>query len=138
VITTEAIEVALQLPVVAIMPLLERRRSPDPTPGPRLRRLDLEGRWRSRLLTHFPNQSPAAQAYDALVKDLHERSRIRRQKVWLLAASIAGEGTSLSCMNLAIAARQRGIKTLLIEGHTRAPRISRVFRLNLEPGLTGC
>ena len=27
---------------------------------------------------------------------------------------------------------------MIIEGHTRAPRISRVFRLDLEPGLTGC
>ncbi len=41
-------------------------------------------------------------------------------------------------MNLALAAHKRSIKTLIIEGHTRAPRISRVFRLALEPGLTGC
>ena len=138
VITPEEIEGALHLPVVGIIPHLERRKTPDRTPGPRMRRIDLEGRWRSRLLTHFPDKSPAAQAYLALVKDLHDRYRMRRQKVWLLASSVAGEGTSLSCMNLAIAAHKRGIKTLLMEGHTRVPRISRVLRLNLEPGLTGC
>ena len=61
-----------------------------------------------------------------------------RQKVWLFAGSVAGEGTSLSIMNLAIAAQRLGIRTLIVEGHTRSPRISNVFRLELEPGLTGC
>jgi len=138
VITPEEIEGALHLPVVAIIPHLERRKTQNPTQGHRLRRIDLEGRWYSRLLDHFPEKSQAAQAYNALVKELRDRSRLQRQKVWLMAASVAGEGTSLSCMNLAIAATRKGIKTLIIEGHTRAPRISRVFRMNLEPGLTGC
>jgi len=138
VITPEEIEGALHLPVVAIIPHLERRKISNPLSGPKMRRIDLEGRWRSRLLTYFPEKSQAAQAYLALIKDLHERSRLKRQKVWLFTSSVAGEGTSLTCMNLAIAAHKRGIKTVILEGHTRAPRISRVFRLNLEPGLTGC
>ena len=140
VISPEEIEGALHLPVLAIIPHIERRKTQTPTPteGSHLRRIDLEGRWRSRLITNFSDKDPAVQAYQALVKDLHDRSRSRRQKVWLLASGVAGEGTSLTCMNLAIAAQKRGVKTLIIEGHTRAPRISRVFRLALEPGLTGC
>ncbi len=138
VISPEEIEGALHLPVLAIIPHIERRKTQAPTQGSRLRRIDLEGRWRSRLISHFSDKDPVAFAYQSLVKDLHERSRAHRQKVWLMASGVAGEGTSLSCMNLAIAACQRGIKTLIIEGHTRAPRISRVFRLDLEPGLTGC
>ncbi len=137
-VTPEEIEGSLHLPVLAIIPHLERRRGLVPAQGPMMRRIDLEGRWRSRLLIHFPENVPAAQAYLALVKELHARSRGQRQKVWLFAGSVSGEGTSLSCMNLAIVARRQGIKTLIIEGHTRAPRISSVFRLDLEPGLTGC
>lgn len=137
-LTPEEIEGALHLPVLAIIPHLERRRGLAPAQGSMMRRVDLEGRWRSRLLVHFPEESPAAQAYLSLVKELHDRSQNRRQKVWLFASSVSGEGTSLSCMNLAIVARRQGIKTLIIEGHTRAPRISSVFRLDLEPGLTGC
>ncbi len=138
VISPEEIEGALHVPVLAIIPHIERRRTNTQAEPLRIRRIDLEGRWRSRLLANFSDKSPAAQAYQSLVDDLHQRSREHRQKVWLLAAGVAGEGTSLSCMNLAFAALQRGIKTLIIEGHTRAPRISRVFHLDLEPGLTGC
>src|SRR5882724_6604407 len=138
VISPEEIEGILHLPVLGIIPHLERRRTNNAADVSRVRRIDLEGRWRSRLLTHFPEAAPAALAYQALIKDLHHRAREQRKKVWLLAAGVAGEGTSLSCMNLAIAAQKRGIKVLIIEGHTRAPRISRVFQLNLEPGLTGC
>src|SRR5258708_5155239 len=123
-VTPEEIEAALHLPVLAIIPHLERRRSLLPK-GTKTRRIDLEGRWRSRLLTNFPEGAPAAQAYLSLAKELQDRSRMRRQKVWLFASSVAGEGTSLSCMNLAIVARRQGIKTLIIEGHTRGPRISR-------------
>src|SRR5258706_8165360 len=137
-ITPEEIEGALHLPVLAIIPYLERRRGLGASHGPMIRRIDPEGRWGSRLLIHFPDEAAAAQAYVSLVKELHDRSRSRRQKVWLLAGSVSGEGTSLSCMNLAIVSKRQGIKTLIIEGHTRAPRISSVFRLDLEPGLTGC
>src|SRR5262249_41666078 len=115
----------------------ERRRH-TPNESLRARRLDLEGRWRSRLLTHFSETSAPAMAYQLLVQDLRRHSREQRQKVWLVASGVAGEGNLLSCMNLAIAAQKKGLKTLIIEGHTRSPRISHVFRLDLEPGLTGC
>src|SRR5688572_14665390 len=138
VIAPEEIEAELHLPVVAIIPHLERRKI-DPTQSRlRKRQIDLEGRWRSRLLLHFSQESSASLAYESVVKDVAERSRTKRQKVWLLAGSVAGEGTSLTCMNLAIVAQRRGVRTLIIEAHTRSPRISRVLGLDLEPGLTGC
>ena len=137
-ITPEEIEGALHLPVLAIIPHIERRRGLLPTQGPIMRQIDLEGRWRSRLLIHFPPNVPAASTYTDLAKELRSRSQANRQKVWLFAGSVAGEGTSLTTMNLAIAAQRLGIKTLIVEGHTRAPRISSVLRLELEPGLTGC
>ncbi len=138
VVSPEEIEAALHLPVVAIIPHLERRKSTEPQQGPRTRRIDLEGRWSSRLLIHFPEHSPAALAYESLVKEILERSRTRRQKVWLLAGTVSGEGASLSCVNLAIAAQRRNVKTLVVEAHTRSPRISRALSLELQPGLSGC
>jgi capsular exopolysaccharide synthesis family protein len=137
-VTPEEIEGALHLPVLAIIPHIERRKGLLPTQGPIMRRIDLEGRWRSRLLIHYPENSPAAATYASLVKELHALSRAQRQKVWLFAGSVSGEGASLTTMNLAISAQRLGIKSLIIEGHTRSPRISSVFRLELEPGLTGC
>lgn len=138
VVAPEEIEAALRLPLVAIIPHLERRSGLNATTTSRKRQLDLEGRWRSRLLNHFSDQSPAALAYDALVKEMIERSRTRRQKVWLLAGSVAGEGTSLSCMNLAISAARRGVRVLIVEAHARSRRISRILSLDVQPGLTGC
>jgi capsular exopolysaccharide synthesis family protein len=138
IITPEEIEGALHLPVLAVIPHIERRKGLTVAQGPIMRRIDLEGRWRSRLLIHFPESAPACAPYTALARDLQSRSQTHRHKVWLFAGSVAGEGVSLSTMNLAIAAQRIGIKVLIIEGHTRAPRISKVFRLDLEPGLTGC
>lgn len=138
VIAPEEIEAALRLPIVAIIPHLERRNSLAPDSTSRKRQLNLEGRWRSRLLIQFPEKAPAALAYESLIKELLERSRARRQKVWLMVGSVAGEGTSLSCMNLAIAAARRGVKTLIVEAHARSPRISRILSLEHQPGLTGC
>ncbi len=138
VVSPEEIEAALHLPVVAIIPHLERRQGRDTHPSPRARRIDLEGRWASRLLHHFPDTSPATLAYESLAKEILDRSRARRQKIWMLAGSVSGEGASLSCMNLAIMAQKRGAKALVVEAHTRSPRISRALSLELEPGLTGC
>ncbi len=79
VISPEEIEGALHLPVLAIIPHIERRKSDSPTQASRLRRIDLEGRWRSRLISNLPDKNPAVLAYQALGKDLHERSRAQRQ-----------------------------------------------------------
>src|ERR1700693_2365688 len=93
-VTPAEIEGSLHLPVLAIIPHLERRSRPptgsqglNSSQGSIMRRIDLEGRWRSRLLIHFPDAVPAAQAYLSLVKELHLRSRSQRQKVWLFAGS---------------------------------------------------
>lgn len=137
-VAPEEIEAALRLPIVAIIPHLERRNKLPQTGDTRKRQLDLSGRWRSRLISYFPDKSPAALAYDSLLCEMVERSRSRRQKAWLFSGSVAGEGTSLSCMNLAIAAGRRGVKTLILEAHVRSPRISRILELDSEPGLTGC
>src|SRR5579862_9997897 len=88
-VTPEEIEGALHLPVLAIIPHLERRRNQEVKQGPIMRRIDLEGRWRSRLLIHFSRTSSAWQAYESLAKELHERSRSQRRKIWLVTASIA-------------------------------------------------
>jgi receptor protein-tyrosine kinase len=138
VITPEEIEGVLKLPVLAVIPHLERRRSLAQSAGLIRRRLDLNGRWRSRLLINFPDHSPAAIAYDNLIHEIRPVVQKDRRKVILVVSAVAGEGGSLTCANLAIAAGRQGLKTLIIEGHMRAPRISGVFHVDLEPGLTGC
>lgn len=138
VVTPEEIEGVLRLPVLAIIPHLERRLTPVQRLGPVKRHIDLEGRWRSRLLIHFPLDSPAAAAYASLVDELAAGSRLHGRKTLLCISSVAGEGTSLTCTNLAIAGKRHNVKVLVVEGHTRAPRISSVLNLELEPGLTGC
>ena len=72
-ISPEEIEGALHLPVLAIIPHIERRRGLLPTQGPIMRQIDLEGRWRSRLLIHFPERSEAAVPYTALARELAAR-----------------------------------------------------------------
>lgn len=139
IVSPEEIEGALHLPVLAIIPHLERRSvsKPSTSKGPVHRKIDLEGRWRSKLLSHFSSDSSASSVYGTLADELLHYSRTQKRKVFLCVSSVAGEGTSLTCVNLAIAAHRHKIRTLVIEGHTRAPRISAVLDVDLEPGLTG-
>jgi capsular exopolysaccharide synthesis family protein len=138
VITPEEIEGVLRLPVLAIIPHLERRRSLAEAMGRSQRQLQLEGRWRSRLLVNFPMDSPAAAIYATLAEELRGANQKSGARVFGLASAVSAEGTSLTCANLAIAASRRGLKTLIIEADMRAPRISAVLNVELEPGLSGC
>jgi len=137
IVTPEEIEGALQLPVLGIIPHLERRQDRLPPSSRHKREIHLDGRWLSRLLTHFPENSPEYMAYLALLDELKNFHLKQGKTLFLVTSPVAGEGTSLTCMNLAIAASKRGIKALVVEGHIRAPRISTLLSLVLDPGLTG-
>jgi len=136
-VTPEEIEGALRLPVLTIIPHLERRQDALQTPGRKKREIHLDGRWLSRLLTHFPENSAAYAAYNALLEELKNFHLKQGRSLFLVTSPVASEGTSLTCVNLAIAASKKGIKTLVVEGHIRSPRISMLLSLALEPGLTG-
>lgn len=58
------------------------------------------------------------------------------KKVVQLVSSSAGEGKSLSCMNLACAYAEKGKKVLLVDLDFRKPKVHRGFSLVNENGIT--
>lgn len=136
-VTAEEIEGVLRLPILAIVPHLERRRQLSPEHQHLRRQFRLDGRWFSRLLIHFAVDHPAASVYATLVQSLRQDAEVNRRKLLVLTSPLPGEGTSLTAANLAIAGHRKGIRVLVVEGDIRSPRISTVLNLPLEPGLTG-
>ena len=57
----------------------------------------------------------------------------------LFTSAVPGEGKSYCSLNYAAALAQQGLRTLLIDGDLRRPRIHRIFALpSGKPGLTDC
>jgi succinoglycan biosynthesis transport protein ExoP len=56
-------------------------------------------------------------------------------KVFAVTSSVAGEGKSLISTNLSVSYAKAGLKTLLIEGDLRRPRLAKVFDLEDSNGL---
>jgi Mrp family chromosome partitioning ATPase len=137
VVTPEEIEGALGLPVLAVIPHLERRAEDDKSAfGRPRRRMQINGEWRSRLLSTIGQDSPAWSEYDLLAKALLDERRLRKSQVFLVTSFARAEGVSLTCANLALAAMKRGMKALVIEGPLRAPRVHSALGLDREPGVT--
>jgi len=135
-VTTEEIEAYLQLSVLATIPHIERRDpKKDPT-RPVSRRRDHVGESRSRLICHFPPQSPFAEVYHILRNNLMKGGKTQQNQVYLFTSSVVAEGKSTTAANFAIAAAQAGIPTLLAEVDLRKPMVDKLFGLNPEPGLT--
>ena len=136
-VTTEEIEAYLQLSVLATIPHIERREpNSKKMGGPSVRRRDPVGEARSRLICHFPPQSPFAEVYHILRNNLIKGSKSQQSQVYLFTSSVVAEGKSTTSANFAIAAAQAGIPTLLAEVDLRKPMVDKLFGLNPEPGLT--
>jgi len=135
-VTTEEIEAYLQLPVLATIPHIERRDPKKDKTRPVSRHRDYVGESRSRLICHFPPQSPFAEVYHILRNNLMKGVKTQQNQVYLFTSSVVAEGKSTTAANFAIAAAQAGIPTLLAEVDLRKPMVDKLFELNSEPGLT--
>ena len=137
VVSPEEVESTLGVPILGIIPHIERRRIFKKIASGLTRRVNPDGRWRSRLLTNFPSPSPLHETYTSILKQMLDSGDKPSKRVFLIASSSASEGTTTTATNIGIAAAQAGIPTVVVEAHNRASRLSRVFGLKSEPGLTG-
>jgi len=138
--TIEDVENLLQVPVLAVIPHLLSKQ-----PGYEAK--SLRWLWPSRptaqaaaqdeereaLFTHYYPTTPAAEAYRILRTNLKLSPE---RKVILVTSSGPGEGKSTVVSNLAVVIAQGGSKTLLVSGDLRKPKLTRVFGLPKEGGLT--
>src|SRR5690349_15783598 len=108
VVSPEEIESVLGTPVVGVIPLLERRKSLKQTANSVVRRVNPDGRWRSRLLNNFPSPSPVHDAYGIILKQMIDPSAAMK-RVFMVCGATATEGATTTAANIALSAAMSGI-----------------------------
>jgi succinoglycan biosynthesis transport protein ExoP len=90
----------------------------------------------ARLVAHYDPKSNMAEAFRALRTNIHFGMIDKGYKSMMVTSSVASEGKTTIAVNLAVSMAQIGLNTLLVEGDLRKPRISKLFGIEREPGLT--
>jgi len=135
--TIDDIEKTLDTTVVGIVPyvdieeikeqLLEKIDSPIP---------DEILEMQARLVSHYNPKSTMAEAFRALRTNIHFGLMDKGYKCMMVTSSVASEGKTTIAVNLAVSMAQIGLNTILVESDLRKPRISKLFGIEREPGLT--
>jgi len=124
--TIEDVEESLQVPVLGVIPYLDRGEK---------ERLSEKDR-ASDLITHYDPKSLAAEAFRSLRTNLQFMSLEINGKTFLITSSFVKEGKTLNVINLALSVAQAGEKVLLVEADLRKPLVYKNFGLPKDPGLT--
>jgi len=90
----------------------------------------------ARLVSHYNPKSTMAEAFRGLRTNVHFSLLDKGYKTVMVTSSVAGEGKTTICVNLAVSLAQIGLNTLLVETDLRKPRVSKIFGIDKEPGLT--
>ena len=127
--SVRTLEETLDLPILGSIPQLERDLiyAEPPPEG-----LD----W--RLVVHQAPRSAAAEQYRSFLPAFLEiEASSSRGQVVLVTSAAAGDGKSVTCLNLACSlATDLARKVLVIDGDLRRPSLHRLLRVEHEPGLT--
>ena len=88
------------------------------------------------LTVHEDPQSARAEAFRQLRTNLQFLNVDSPRKAMIITSSLPGEGKTTTAANLAIAVASAGLRTLVIEGDLRRPKLSDVLGLDRSVGLT--
>ncbi len=137
--TVEDVEEYLGLPVLGMIPYLEkggtvakglfRRHGVTPPEG-----VPREGLM--EMISHYAPKSVISESFRTLRTNVEYICRKEGVKVFINTSSSLREGKTANSLNLAISMAQAGKKTCLIEADLRRPGVHRVFKLQREPGLS--
>lgn len=135
--TIDDIEKTLETTVVGIVPFVDignikeklLKNATIPIPDDILQ-------MQARLVSHYNPKSTMAEAFRALRTNIHFGMMDKGYKSLMVTSSVSGEGKTTIAVNLAVSMAQIGLKTLLVESDLRKPRISKLFGIEREPGLT--
>ncbi len=129
--TIEDVESLLQVPVLGIIPSLDREfRKKRGKNGQQVISREKD------LIAHFDPKSQAAEAFRALRTNLQFMSLENKRKTFLMTSSFLKEGKTFTVVNLAVSLAQAGNAVLLVEGDLRKPVFHKIFGLPRTPGLT--
>jgi len=88
------------------------------------------------LVSHFAPKTMISEGFRALRTNIQFREGEDRIKTLAIASSTQQEGKTLISVNLSLSLAQAGLKTLVIGADLRKPMLSKVFGLEITPGLT--
>ncbi len=136
--TIEDVEGVIKLPVLGVIPSMERELYPKGGLFDKLKRRifpvkknETEEKF-VRLISHYKPQSSVAEAY----RNIYTNLKISpSNKAILVTSSNPGEGKSSIVTNLGIVMGQTGLKVVLVSTDLRRPVLSRTFGVAKEPGL---
>ncbi len=88
------------------------------------------------LLTELDPHAPRVEAFRILRTNLQFIDVDRDKKVFVVSSSVPGEGKTTTASNIALALRDAGERTLLIDADLRRPQLAKLFGLEGSAGLT--
>ncbi|MFH1212557.1 MAG: polysaccharide biosynthesis tyrosine autokinase [Candidatus Neomarinimicrobiota bacterium] len=135
--TIDDIEKTLDTTVMGIVPFVDiqsiktqiAEKSESPIPDEILE-------MQARLASHYNPKSTMAESFRGLRTNVHFALLDKGYKTMMITSSVASEGKTTVSVNLALSMAQIGINTLLVEADLRKPRVSKLFGIDREPGLT--
>jgi capsular exopolysaccharide synthesis family protein len=135
--TIEDIEKTLETTVMGIIPFVNieeikaslQEKMETPVPDDILE-------MQARLFSHYNPKSTMAESFRNLRTNVHFALLDKGYKTIMVTSSVASEGKTTVAANLAVSLAQIGINTLLVEADLRKPRISKLFGIEREPGIT--
>lgn len=116
--TAEDLELKSGVPVLGVIPSMKGR-----------------GKTIELAMLHEPRQ-PAAESYRALRTSIILATEEGPPKILLVTSTVPEEGKTATAVNLALGIAQSGYSVLLVDADMRKPRISKIFDLENDQGLS--
>jgi len=135
--TIEEVEAYLKVPVLGVIPRVDRKEVEREIQMGFQEKLDQETLdLYCHLVALFDPQSPLAEGYRSLRTNIQFAGGMQGNRVLAFVSAGAQEGKSTSAVNLAIALAQDGKRVLLADADLRKPTIHERLGLEQAPGLT--
>ena len=128
--TIEDVENLLQVPVLGVIPFMEKEEKDYVGDG------TIEKTRRRDLIAHYDPRSLAAEAFRTVRSNRQFMSLDKKGKSFLITSSFLQEGKTFNVVNMALSMAQAGRRVLLVEADLRKSVIHKIFGLSKEPGLT--
>lgn len=134
------LEQVVPVPILAYIPKIVPRRISAPArdlePGRRSSAPQLSAATGTDLVVFADTRSLGAEAYRTLRTNLLFSAAVKSMQRVVVTSAGPGEGKSTTASNVAVAFAQQGHRVALVDCDLRRPRLSEVFGIPREPGLT--